>query len=181
MKTSSLSGTKKTRRNFAAGFSLVEVTLVIAVAAITILPLMSLLPFGLDTMRLSASRSAEARMLQIIASDYQMRPWVKNATGVSEREVQLEDTEYFFDEAGLPVQKDSFSHTFSARAIVAPGNGPNLNQDNSGGPNRYLRLLTIRITSDLKNDQALNENSDSSWERSLFIANLEQTGTLSSL
>jgi uncharacterized protein (TIGR02598 family) len=164
-----------------AGFSLAEVTLVIGIAAITILPLMSLLPFGLDTLRESASRSAEARMLQSIASDYQMRAWVPSAVGVSEREIKLEDTEYHFDEAGLPAVEGTFEHTYNARAIVAPDQGPVLNGDGSGGPNRYLRQLTIRITADLKNAEALNEGSPSAWERSLLIANLEQTGTLSAL
>ena len=163
------------------GFSLAEVSLVIGIAAITILPLLSLLPFGLNTMRESASRSAEARMLQTIASDYQMRAWVPSAVGVSQRQIQLANTDYCFDEAGLPVTKNSFEHVYSARAIVTPGNGPLLNGDGTGGPNRYLRQLTIRITADLTHATALDENSASAWERSLMIANLEQTGTLSPL
>lgn len=163
------------------GFSLAEVTLVIGIAALTLLPLVSLLPFGLDTMRSSANRTAEARILQAIVSDYQMRTWVPQGTGVAERQIQLDNTDYQFDQAGLPATSSSFDHTYNARAIVLPGNGPALNTDGSGGPNRYLRQLTIRITTHIQDAAALNDNSGKYWERSLFIANLEQTGTLSPL
>lgn len=162
-------------------FSLAEVTLVIGITALTLLPLVSLLPFGLDTLRKSASKSAEARMLQSIASDYQMRTWVPNAKGVDERVIKLDNTDYHFDEAGLPTTPGSFDHIYNARAIVVAENGTILNQDHSGGPNRYLRRLNIRITSDINNPLALNDNSDAYWERPLLIANLEQTGTLTPL
>lgn len=162
-------------------FTLAEVSIVIGIVAITLLPLVSLLPFGLDTMRKSASQSAEARMLQSIASDYQMRNWVPDAKGVDQRVIQLNDTDYHFDEAGLPATPGSFDHVYNARAMVVPGDGVILNQDNSGGPNRYLRRLIIRITTEINNPQALNDNSGKYWERPLFIANLEQTGTLDPL
>jgi uncharacterized protein (TIGR02598 family) len=163
------------------GFSLAEITLVIGIAAITIIPLVSFLPLGLNTLRESASRSAEARILQTIASDYQMRTWVPAGVGVDERPIILEDSTYHFDEAGLPVIKDSFNHRYSARAIVRPGHGPSLNVDGSGGPNRYLRQLNIRITADINKANAFEDGSGSYWERSLFVANLEQTGTLSAI
>lgn len=175
---SSYSRFRRYWRTGSRGFSLAEVTLTVGIAAMALLPMVALLPYGLDTMRKSASKTAEARMLQAIASDYQMRNWVPNATGVTEREVKLENNDYQFDEAGLPVTPGSFEHIYSARAIVAQDNGPTLNQDGTGGPNRYLRRLTVRITSDVRSTSALDDGSKAYWERPLLIANLEQTGTL---
>lgn len=160
-----------------AAFSLTEVTLVIGIAAVTILPMVSLLPFGLNTLRSSASRTAEARMLQAIASDYQMRVWIKTSTGISTRIVELTDGLYHFDQAGLIVAKGSQGHVYTVKSIVH-ATGPTLNNDGTGGTNPYLRQLKVRITDRPDADEALQDHSGQYWERSLMVANIEQTGPL---
>lgn len=169
--------TKTLRSRCGRAFSLVEVSLVIGIAAIAILPLVSLLPTGLNTLRQSTSRTAEARMLQAIAADYQMRVWVKASTGIETRIVELNGTDYYFDDAGLPATKGSREHIYTAKTLPNAA-GPALNTDGSGGVNPYLRALKVRITDKTGDDQALADNSGLYWERSLLVANLEQTGPI---
>lgn len=63
------------RRRAALGFTLVEVTLSIALTSTVAVALLALLPVGIDSMRQSALTSAHARILQSVAGHCQMVDW----------------------------------------------------------------------------------------------------------
>lgn len=99
----------------AAGFSLVESALAVALAALAVVALFGILPVGLDSVRNAATMTAEARMLQAVAAEYQMRPWASLKT------LQAGDTEdFYFDTQGMRVTASSHDRAFTARASILP-------------------------------------------------------------
>jgi uncharacterized protein (TIGR02598 family) len=62
------------RRSFSAGFSLVEVTLALGVAAFCLIALFGLLPLGMQTNQSSISQTAAASMLSSVVADLRATP-----------------------------------------------------------------------------------------------------------
>ncbi|WP_009959406.1 Verru_Chthon cassette protein B [Verrucomicrobium spinosum] len=160
----------------ARGFSLPEVALAMGIAATALLTLISLLPFGLDTLRDSSNKQAEARILQTVMDRYQTGVWLdESATGGS-RSVQMQDCTLFFDQTGAEVASATGVDCNYA-VQVKVGTEPSLQGDNEANP--YLRQLRVRVTDRLSNyTQSLADGSGKYRERSVWIALLEQTGPL---
>ncbi|HSJ02652.1 MAG TPA: Verru_Chthon cassette protein B [Verrucomicrobium sp.] len=118
------------------GFSLVEVTLAVAVTATVAMSLLGLLPAGLDGMRQSANASAHARILQTLAGQCQMTSWAEiTSTGYQSRT-------YAFDYQGGELDSAQESEaTYLARAQVKAA--PPL--PGSADTNARLRLINIEI------------------------------------
>lgn len=57
------------------GFSLIEVTLALAIAALGFITLLGLLPQGLDMARRSANLASEARIVQKLSNELQSASW----------------------------------------------------------------------------------------------------------
>jgi uncharacterized protein (TIGR02598 family) len=57
------------------GFSLIEVTLAVAIAAVGFITLLGILPQGLDMARRSANLASEARIVQKLAGELQSGSW----------------------------------------------------------------------------------------------------------
>lgn len=68
------------RTNRGYGFSLVEVTLALGVAAVSLLIIFSLLPIGLQTNQRSIEQTASADILSVVAADLRATP-VTNPRG----------------------------------------------------------------------------------------------------
>lgn len=117
-------------------FSLVEVTLAVAVTATVAMTLLGLLPAGLDGMRQSANNAAHARILQTLAGQAQMTAWQEiTSAGYASRT-------YAFDYQGGELETtESAEVTYLARAQVQTA--PPL--PGSTATNPRLRLLTIEI------------------------------------
>jgi uncharacterized protein (TIGR02598 family) len=127
--------------NFA--FSLVEVTLSVGITAIGVISLVGLIPGGLDSLRKSNARVAEAKIVQAVTADFQMGDWGTRASGQ-----RLEDREYHFDDRGFPVSSsDPWKH-YTVKANIEQAttelNGVTIKGDIT--PNSYLYRLTIKIT-----------------------------------
>jgi uncharacterized protein (TIGR02598 family) len=64
----------KSRRHFSAGFSLVEVTLALGLAAFCLIALFGLLPLGVQTNQSSISQTAAASVLSSVVADLRATP-----------------------------------------------------------------------------------------------------------
>ena len=90
------------RKNTA--FSLPEVALSMGIAATALLTLISLLPMGLDTLRSSSQKQAEARIIQAVMDRYQTGAWLEQNGSTGMTSVQLKDSTLFFAQTGTEVE-----------------------------------------------------------------------------
>lgn len=158
-----------------AGFTLAEVAISVGIATICLLTLLGLVPFGLDTLRSSANRQAEARMIQTIVSDYQTATWIKQDGGGVRSNI-LADKVFYFDQTGTPVASVTDAARMYAVQATVDKTEPKLTGDALTNP--YLRRLNLRFTGDRDPDKAFVEGSGRYTERPTWVVNVEQTGPL---
>jgi len=120
-----------------AAFTLAEVTISVGIAATVMMTLLAIMPLGLDSLRSSASRMADARIIQAVAADYQMRDWSKVKPS-DEAPILMA-----FDDRGTGVNHGSREHIYTAQIVLAD-DSPVLTGDTSGNP--FLRRLRVRIS-----------------------------------
>ena len=149
------------------GFSLVESVVAIAIVSVSVLTLVGLLPGGIEDLRQSALKQAEARIIQTFVADYQMKSW-----GSAGANMQPQDKELYFDIRGTRIsQKDTLDHAITGRATVDPEK-PQLFGDKSGS--NHLRRVTILISDQVQNTDAFT-NPKLHHVRSAWIVNYDQT------
>ena len=147
-------------------FSLVETVTALGIVSIAVLTLVALIPTGLDDLRKSSQKQAEARIIQSVVGAYQMVAWDN-----SQSLLKKPEKEFYFDMRGTYLKKGSLEHAITAKAIVDPV-PPTLAGDTT--PAKYLRKVRIRITSQI-NDSTAFQNPKMYTERTAIITNLEQT------
>lgn len=91
-----------------AGFSLIEVVLALGILGLAFVPLMGLLPAGMDTFRSSVDRSAAARVVEQLANEARQSEF---------KEVRSSVSDLYFDELGNEVQSPGAA-IFQARLTV---------------------------------------------------------------
>mgnify|MGYP001212058499 CR=1 FL=1 len=108
------------------GFSLIEVTIAMAIAAVALVTLMGLIPQGMNTMKEAGDRAIMGRIHQQVMSELQMADFDALDT--------FHEMEIFYDDQGeemsdsknqsvpLERKKGAFAHIYSAR-ISIPGIG----------------------------------------------------------
>jgi len=148
------------------GFSLIESVLAIAIVGSAVLTLVGLLPSGLDDLHKSSMKQAEARIIQTVVGDYQMRSW-----GSAGSNMGLKDREYYFDIRGSMVTKGTLEHSITAKTQMDPQN-PSLPGDST--PAKHLRRIKILFSTQIQNPDAFT-NADLHHERNIWIANVDQT------
>ncbi len=89
-----------------------EVALAVGITVTVCITLMGLIPQSMDAMHKSALVSADARVVQSITSDYQMRDW---ATVVAQGAT---NQDAYYDYHGLPTTKGALDVSFTARTQV---------------------------------------------------------------
>lgn len=112
-----------------AAFSLVEVTLSMAIAAVALVSIIGMLPQGMQTMRDAGDRAIQARIHQQILNELQMTPYGGD-TGKSPLD-DYDGLEIFYDSQGEELGdsnnnasvKGSFDHIFTARVSVPKDGG----------------------------------------------------------
>jgi uncharacterized protein (TIGR02598 family) len=112
--------------------------LAVTVAGTIVLVLVGLIPSSLDQMADAAKVTAEARIVQAVTADYQMRPWQDI---LQQQEEQLA-RDLCFDAQGISVPADSPDRFFTARTFV--GDAPKL--PGAAETNDRLRQLLVRVT-----------------------------------
>ena len=151
----------------------------VGIATICLLTLLGMIPFGLDSIRASANRQAEARMVQTITTFYQTTPWVTQDKGSGSNTIELKDKLFFFDQTGAEVtnaEDIDRMYVVEAKVDIIP---PTLQGDNWANP--YLRKLRLRFTDRPNYTEALKDDSKQYNQRAVWVANLEQTGPLTKL
>lgn len=142
----------------ARGFSLVEVTIALAIASMGFITLLGLLPQGLDMARRSADMAAEVRIMRKLAGELQSTSWDKiNWSGYG-------PTRYFNDQAveltaaELADPEAAFTLTYVA-SVHVPGTPLDLALPSKGtvvrvasGPQSYARRVHIAVTSATRAD-----------------------------
>jgi uncharacterized protein (TIGR02598 family) len=144
-------------------FSLVEVTLAMAIAAVALVSIIGMLPQGMQTMRDAGDRAIQARIHQQILGELQMTPFGSNGKSPLD---DYNDLEIYYDAQGEEIGdsnnnsavKGSFEHIYTARVAV-PDNGEStpksvgggtfdgfrFSADRSSQPNPFLRPAIVEI------------------------------------
>ena len=120
------------------GFSLVEAVLAIGTAATVVIVLVGLIPSSLDQMTEAARTTAEARIVQAVVADYQMRPWQDI---LSQQQSGAGDDE-FFDSQGAAVEENSPDRYFTTRVTVHDAQA----LPGTALVNDRLRQVLVRLT-----------------------------------
>lgn len=115
------------------GFSLIEVTIAMAIAAVALVTLLGLIPQGMNTMREAGDQAIQGRIHQQLLNEIQMTPF-EDSNGNSLIDV-YHNVEFFYDAQGEELsdsreqgsvqeerKKGSFGHIYSAR-ITFPDKG----------------------------------------------------------
>lgn len=106
------------------GFSLIEVTIAMAIAAVALVSLMALIPQGMNTMIEAGDEAITARIHQQILNELQMADF-------DAIENEYRDLELYYDSQGEEIGtskksasvKGAFVHIYSARVTIPPQSG----------------------------------------------------------
>jgi len=117
-----------------AGFSLIEVTIAMAIAAVAVVSLLGLIPAGMNTMRDAGDEAIMARIHQQIMNELQVADFDTLDTSYDKLEVYFDSQgEELGDNRGSgSPKKGSFEHIYSARVSV-PNSGDMLPDSVGGG------------------------------------------------
>ncbi len=116
---------KTGKTNQESGFSLIEVTIAMAIASVALVTLIGMLPQGMDTMREAGDMAIEARIHQQLLGEIQMADF--------DRLDSYDDVEVYYDIQGEELGstapggdssvKGKFDHIYSARISVPNQSG----------------------------------------------------------
>lgn len=139
-----------------AGFSLIEVTLAIAITAIALVGLMGMLPQGLKTLTAAGDRAVEARIHQSILSELMLTPWEGQGGGTSPLST-LDGKIRRYDDQGIQLEgAANVDSTFVARiSIVETGSslpvsvggglGVGVKVPGDNAAHKSLKLVVVEI------------------------------------
>lgn len=127
---------KPTYSSSPRGFSLVEVTIAMAIAAIGILSVIGLIPQGMDTMRRATDQAVEGRIHQQILSELQMADFDALDTAYVGAGGPLQ---FYYDDQGEEIGdsgsggiREGAVHVYTARVSVPKAIGGSLPQSVGG-------------------------------------------------
>jgi prepilin-type N-terminal cleavage/methylation domain-containing protein len=159
------------RRGGERGFSLIEVTIAMAIAAVALVTLLGLIPQGMNTMREAGDQAIQGRIHQQLLNEIQMTPF-EDANKKSLIDVYHE-MEFYYDGQGeelsdsrdqnsVPEERreGSFAHIYSAR-ITLPSGGEGTSRkapgsvggakfegysfEVGGEPNQFVRPVIVEV------------------------------------
>lgn len=118
----------------------------VGITAVSIVTLLGLLPSSLSSIQRATNDGAEARVLQSIMADYQMRDWpsILRQQEAATAELML------FDIHGFPVKKGDADAFLIAQIHVV--NAPML--PGATAPNPRLRMLRVRTSRNVSAGEA---------------------------
>ncbi len=131
-------------------FSLIEVTIAMAIAAVALVTLLGLIPQGMDTMREAGDQAIMGRIHQQILNEIQLTPF-EDANGASLLE-KYDKMEFYYDAQGEELsdnrspagdperEKGSFGHIYSARVSIPKGGTGTLPKSVGGAGYKGIKL-----------------------------------------
>lgn len=128
------------------GFTLAETAIAVTIIATVMITLIGLIPVGLDQLRQASNTAADARILQAVAGDYQMRTWSE----IVEQQTQGGASDFYFDGQGTRVPKGDKDIIFTTRTTVK--NMENLPGAQDG--NDCLRRIELLVTDKVDSEKA---------------------------
>jgi uncharacterized protein (TIGR02598 family) len=134
-------------------FSLVEVTIAIAIAAVGLVTLLGLLPQGLEMSRKTGQISAHRHIVEQIARDLEQVDW-------SEMEKDANFTRYF-DDQGLQTLAGKLDQSYVVDVAVGVPANADLSVKLPQGTQKeaYLRRVVIKIATSTKQQFDFSENN----------------------
>lgn len=100
-------------RSSQAGFTLIEVSLAVGIAALALVALLALVPQGVKTMKLATDRAIEARIHQQIVAEVSLTDWDKR----NKYDYNQSNELYFFDDQGIRVTQEGFKSAFPGESF----------------------------------------------------------------
>lgn len=145
---------KRGARRFACGFSLVEVTLAVAVASLAIITLLGLMPQGLEMSRKTSLATSNSSIVEQIIRDLENVKWddLPDPTSAT-------PTKMLFNDQGVNQTKagsDDFS--FVAEVTVLPAALPK-----SESTQKFLRRVLIKVAATGNKDFKFEESNRLSY------------------
>jgi uncharacterized protein (TIGR02598 family) len=134
----------------ASGFSLVEVTLAVAIAALAVITLLGLLPQGLEMSRKTAIITSNSNILEQIIRD------LENARFAT---LPAEVQRKYFNDQGAELEQDSKEIVFVVE--IDPVEPATLPQSEAIQP--YLRRFIVRIATSGNSDFQFEEDNRMSY------------------
>ena len=125
------------RVRMAPGFSLVETTIAVAIAALGIVSLLGLLPQGMEMSRKTTNIAAESRIMQNIVSDLQASDWSQIASAAGIRT---------YDDQGVRLSSqadDTRWISYVAKVEFAPA-GSTMPGAGAAAADPYLQRVIVR-------------------------------------
>ncbi|MEM7010162.1 MAG: Verru_Chthon cassette protein B [Verrucomicrobiota bacterium] len=109
----------KTRPRNEAGFTLIEVSLAIGIAALALVALLALVPQGVKTMKIATDTAIEARIHQQIVAEVSLSDWDKRF----KYDYNTSNELFYYDDQGIRVTRDEVKlfpgESFEDRAIYS--------------------------------------------------------------
>lgn len=132
-----------------SGFTLPEVTIAIAIAALGLVSLLGLLPQSLDTLRKSGELTAEARIAQQIFANLSMSDW-QDSKGGERLSAAYHGKRYYFDDLAVELDEpDRDLGVAYVAEVSVPTSDVSLPQLASIAvtpePDPHLRRVTVQV------------------------------------
>lgn len=127
---------------FSRGFSLVEVALAVAIAAVGLVAILGLVPQGLEMSRRTANLAAESRILQQISGEIQAEDWGKQPALFPVGNAPNR----FYDDQGTSILKDDMSRLAYVARVEVPTPDVTMPGSTDTNPHQYLRRVVVKIS-----------------------------------
>ena len=123
-----------------SAFTLVEVTLALGIIVSGLLTIVALLTGGLETLRVSASDTASARIVEEITSKLESSDWDQ-----TNNLADFDGQNYYFDNQGNALPAGAIDTVMTAQLAV-PATGPMLPSSDGTSISDSLRAVQIKLT-----------------------------------
>lgn len=137
-------------KSLRAGFTLVEVTLSVAIASLAIITLLGLLPQGLEMSRKTGLLTSNSNILEQIIRDLENAQWTF---------IKTDKTRKYYNDQGGEVKSDSKEIIFVAEIdLQQPAALPKAETTQN-----YLRRVIVRVANTANKNFVFGENNRSSY------------------